>query len=220
MQGTTLLLPSDDPAAWASAARLLRGLAASYQTWPLLPQVRFATATTLAGLQADQAILLGGFGDFLSDIEMGDGFGIRRDGESGSVELSSGEALPYAPDVPLGAAALGRLPNGSPALAVLGSDAASLDAITAALTAPSFAAQHDGARLLAQQGSTRIQDASAPAAAAPEGEATEQAPAASGPVSTGKGIWLWPLLLLMLAAFGLVAWEQAAGWVKGRGRGR
>jgi hypothetical protein len=218
MQGTALLLPGDDPAAWAGAARLLRGLAATYQAWPLLPQVRFASATTLAGLEAEQAILLGGFGDFLSDIELGDGFGIRRNGDSGEVQLSSGEVLGYAPGVPLGAAALGELPNGSPALAVLGTDAASLDAITAALTAPNFAAQHDGARLLAQQGATSIQDTGAAQAAAPETEATEQAPAASGPVSTGKGIWLWPLLLLMLAAFGLVAWEQAAGWVKGRGR--
>lgn len=216
MEGTALLLPGDDPAAWASAARLLRGLAATYQAWPLQPQVRFASATTLAGLETEQAILLGGFGDFLSDIELGDGFGIRRNGDSGEVQLSSGEVLGYAPGVPLGAAALGELPNGSPALAVLGTDAASLDAITAALTAPSFATQHDGARLLAQQGATSIQDTGAAQATAPETQTTEQAPAASGPVSTGKGIWLWPLLLLMLAAFGLVAWEQAAGWVKGR----
>lgn len=219
MRGTALMLPADDPAAWASAARLLRGLAASYQTWPLQPQIHFGNTTAFATTTAAQVILVGGFNDFLSDPEVQAAFGIRRTGAaSGELQLSSGAVVPYAADVPLGAAALGTLqaPAG-PALAIFATSPATLDQAVGLVSAPAFAEQNRGVTLIAFQDTTAIRDngALAPAEQA-QGEGSETTAEPPQPVSTGKGFWLLPLLILMLAAFGLAVWAEAAEWIKSR----
>ncbi|UYN90495.1 MAG: cellulose biosynthesis cyclic di-GMP-binding regulatory protein BcsB [Anaerolineales bacterium] len=217
MQGTALLLPDNDPQAWANAARLLRGLAASYQAWPLLPSVQIGSSSAaFASAGADNIIILGNFDDFLSDLEMQTLFAVQRAGDSGEVALSNGSRLGYSPSVPLAIASLNRLPNGDTAsLALLGNTPASLQGVVEALTAPSFPNRSNGVLLMAQQGATAIQDTRPAASGQPQATAAaELAPSASGPVSTGKGVWLWPLLALMLVAFGLIIWEQMSGWVK------
>jgi hypothetical protein len=218
MRSTALMIPADDPAAWASAARLLRGLAASYQTWPLQPQIQFGTTTAFAGSDASSVILVGGFNDFLSDPEMQSAFRIQRAGDAGELAFSSGAFVPYAAEVPLGAAALGTLQSpAAPALALLGSDSASLDLAIRLASAPDFAAQNRGVDLIALQGATAIRDTGA---LAPEeqaaGDAGETPAEPQQPISNGKSFWLWPLLVLMLAAFALAVWGEAAEWIKGR----
>lgn len=217
MQGTALLLPDNDPDAWANAARLLRGLAASYQAWPLLPSVQVGSSSAaFANVGADNIILLGNFDDFLSDLEMQTLFAVQRAGDSGELALSDGSRLGYSPSVPLAIASLNRLPNGDIAsLALLGNTPASLQGVVEALTAPSFPIRSTGVLLLAQQGVTAIQDTRPVVSGQPQATASaELTQATAGPVSTGKGIWLWPLLALMLLAFVLIVWEQLAGWVR------
>ncbi|QYK51482.1 MAG: cellulose biosynthesis cyclic di-GMP-binding regulatory protein BcsB [Anaerolineales bacterium] len=220
MQDTALLLPESDPAAWANAARLLRGLAASYQAWPLLPSVQVGSSSAaFASAPADNIILLGDFDDFLSDLEMQTIFAVERAGGSGELALSDGSRLGYSPTVPLAIASLNRLApaNNATSLALLGNTPASLQSVVEALTAPGFPRRSSGVLLLAQQGATAIQDTRPAASGQPQATAiAELTQPSSGPVSTGKGIWLWPLLALLLAAFGLVVWEQLAGWLRRR----
>jgi hypothetical protein len=219
MRNTALMLPADDPAAWASAARLLRGLAASYQTWPLQPQIRFGTSTAFAGSTASQTILVGGFNDFLADPEMQAAFSLARSGSAtGELRLSSGAVVPYAAEVPLGTLALGELsaPAG-PALAVLATGPAELDQAVAVVTAPNFATQNRGVTLIALQNNAAIRDNGALAPEEqPAGQAGETPSETPQPISNGKSFWLLPLLVLMLAAFGLAAWAELAEWLKGR----
>lgn len=218
MQDTALLLPEDDPAAWANAARLLRGLAASYQAWPLLPSVQVGSSSAaFASAGAENIILLGDFDDFLSDLEMQTLFAVQRAGASGELALSDGSRLGYSTSVPLAIASLSRLApaNNADALALLGNTPDSLQGVVEAITAPGFPASSNGVLLLAQQGNTAIQDTRPAASGQPQATAAaELAPAVSGPISTGKGVWLWPLLALMLAAFGLIIWEQMSGWMR------
>lgn len=219
MESTAIMLPADDPAAWASAARLLRGLAASYQTWPLQPQIQFASSTAFAESGASQIILVGGFNDFLSDPEVQAAFGLRRiTANSGELQLSSGAVVPYAAEVPLGAAALGTLQTPAvPALALFGTDSATLDQAVSLVSAPAFTEQNRGSVLIALQGNTAIRDnGSLPPEEDAGGESGESSSETPQPVSTGKGIWLLPLLILMLAAFGLAVWSELADWVKSR----
>lgn len=217
MQDTALLLPGNDPAAWANAARLLRGLAASYQTWPLLPSVQVGSSSAaFAGAQASNVILLGDFDDFLSDLEMQTLFAVQRAGDSGELALSDGSRLGYSPTVSLAIASLNRLTaEGATSLALLGNTPTSLQGVVEAVTAPGFPRSSPGVLLLAQQGNTAIQDTRPAASGQPLATTVaELTQAPSGPVSTGKGFWLWPLLALLLAAFGLIVWEQLAGWVR------
>ncbi len=222
MQDTALLLPEDDPDAWANAARLLRGLAASYQAWPLQPSVLVGSSSAaFAGAEGDSIILLGNFDDFLSDLEMQSLFAVERAGQSGELALGDGSRLGYSPTVPLAIASLSRLAavNNADALALLGNTPASLQAVVEAVTAPGFPSRSNGVLLLAQQGNTAIQDTQPAASGQPQATAVaELTQPSSGPVSTGKGFWLWPLLALLLAAFGLVVWEQMAGWVRRKKR--
>ncbi|MCL4258165.1 MAG: cellulose biosynthesis cyclic di-GMP-binding regulatory protein BcsB [Anaerolineales bacterium] len=216
MQDTAILLPEGDPDAWANAARLLRGLAASYQAWPLLPSVQVGSSSAaFASAPAENIILLGDFDDFLSDLEMQTIFAVERAGGNGELALSDGSRLGYSPTVPLAIASLNRLApaNNATSLALLGNTPASLQSVVETLTAPGFPRRSNGVLLLAQQGVTTFQDTRSAASGQPQATAiAELTQAPSGPVSTGKSIWLWPLLALMLLAFGLVVWEQLAGW--------
>ncbi|MBX3006367.1 MAG: cellulose biosynthesis cyclic di-GMP-binding regulatory protein BcsB [Anaerolineales bacterium] len=224
MQATTLLLPAQDSATWSSAAELLRGLAATYQVWPLQAQVQIGSSSSaFASLQNDHVILLGNFDDFLSDLEMQSVFGVERDGTRGTLLLSDGNRLSYSANVPLAAASLGRLPDSKTTskLALLSNAPDSLNSLVRLVTQPAFSEQTNGVLLLAQQGSTLIKDSRALAPMVPSATSVS-AEMATAPLAaaSNQGLWLWPLLALLLVAFGLLVWTQLAHWLQVQRRGK
>lgn len=201
MQNTALVLPSERPQAWSAAAELLRGLAE--QSWPLLPSVYFAQNFAAAPVE-ENAVFIGNFEDFATLPGLAAAFSVNT--AASVITLSTGDQIPYGPDIPVGFVQAGTLADGRQVLAIWGNSNASVLSAAQLLTEPTFQQRNSNASLVVLQGQILLRDegTSAVEETAPDAEAAQQA----SPVSTGKGIYLYLLLLLFLVAVGLVLWQQ------------
>jgi hypothetical protein len=210
LQGSTLVLPSGRPAAWSTAASLLRELAR--ETWPLQPKVSFNQVLPTDEENNRSLVLFGWFEDFAALPGISASF--SADPVAGAVTLSTGQQIPYPADISIGMLQTSQLADGRPALAVWGNSARGLLNAATLLANENFEQQNSHASLVVLQDQTVLRDEGIAVSSEEELEAEEalQAPEAS----TGKGAYLYWILILLIFAAGLVVWEQSYPYIRKR----
>lgn len=200
MQNAILLLPAENAEILGPAARLLLGLSARFLGWPLVPEIRYAEGMDLGELNGKNLILLGHFDDFLSVPGFAESFSVGQNEEGqGEIEFSNGSRFAFDPDYDLGFLEFARREgSGEQVLAILGSSPQSLDQAVESLLSPVFALQNRNEHLVLLQDGEAIQDdlAFREQETGP-GSSEQEVEQNVAEVSTGKGLWLVVVFVLL-----------------------
>lgn len=216
MQQTTMVFSSGQVNAWSVAAELLRGLAAEQLTWPMIPNVSFVENFSAEAYPEQNFIFLGQVDDFLASPAIYGAFSLDQISEQrGRINLSSGAELPYEPGVPMGMLEINKLNEAQMALAVWANSPGSLGDAVGLLLNPNLSEQYGHTSLLVLQNDTLIADQGASDTVA-EPTLTGETTDLPGVFSTGKGAYLYILLVLLLLGLILILWGQIQRFVKNR----